>query len=203
MARQPLDSLSSDLKNGEHYTIPNLRCTQKLLKAIGSRSVYPVEHSRSALLGDWYANLLVIARQNALLFTNEATLYSFAVLGVRKPGLASLSSIFVEHLRRNLAYEDMPPYVINTLIAEYRNLGIAETANRSVLGSMNDLADLLEHYVQDAGGSGAGDVRQINQQLNRSPHKPLGWKSAIDVLHERLLGAVAVPGRPRSRVFVN
>ena len=183
--------------------MPTLRCTQKLLKAIGNQSVHPIEHSRPSLLGDWYVNLLVIARQNALLFTNEATLYSFAVLGVRKAMLPNLISILMEHLKQNLSYENVPPYVIDRLVVEYRDLRLAETANRSVLGSMNDLADMLEHYVQDAGGSRACDVRQVNQQLNQSPHKPLGWKSAIDVLHERLLGAVAIPGRPQRRVFVN
>ena len=83
------------------------------------------------------------------------------------------------------------------------DLRLAETASRSVLGSMNDLARLLEQYVQDAGGPTACHLLEINQQLNRSPHKPLGWKFAIDVLHERLTGMVAVPGRPRSEVFLN
>lgn len=137
------------------------------------------------------------------LFTNEPTLYSFAVLGVKKATLSAIATLFAEHLKLSLTQEDIPTYVIDRLVAEYRNLSLAGTVNRSVLGSMNDLANLLEHYVQDAGGSGACDVRQINQQLNRTPHKPLGWKFAIDVLHERLLGAFAVPGRPRSRVFLN
>lgn len=179
----------------------NLRCTQKLLKAIGNRSITPVEHTRSALLGDWYANLLVIGRQHTLLFTNESTRYSFAVLDVKKAALPTITTLFVESLKLNLAHEDIPAYVVDRLVADYRNLSLAGTANRSVLGSMNDLANLLEHYVRET--EMASDVRRINRELNRTPHKPLGWKSAIDVLHERLLGAFAVPGRPRSRVFVN
>jgi len=181
--------------------MPKLRCTQKLLKAIGSRSVHLIEQAQPTLLGDWYANLLVIRRQHTLLFTNESTRYSFVVLDVKKAALPTITTLFVESLKLNLADEDIPPYVIDRLVADYCNLSLAGTANRSVLGSMNDLANLLEHYVRDT--EMASDVRQINRELNRTPHKPLGWKSAIDVLHERLLGAFAVPGRPRSRVFVN
>ena len=181
--------------------MPHLRCTQKLLNTLGIQKALIQSEGQSVILGDWYANLLIISRQTALLFTNEPTLYSFAVLGVKKAALPTITTLFVESLKLNLAHEDIPAYVVDRLVADYRNLSLAGTANRSVLGSMNDLANLLEHYVRDT--EMASDVRQINRELNRTPHKPLGWKSAIDVLHERLLGAFAVPGRPRSRVFVN
>ena len=183
--------------------MPTLRCTQKLLNAIGRMALPARGEAKPTLLGDWYANRLVITRQHALLFTNEPTLYSFAVLQVRKGMLASLAQVFVEHLKLNLAHEDIPVYVIERLVAEYRDIGLAGTASRSVLGSMNDLAYSLEHYVHDAGGMAACDGRKLNAQLNRTPHRPLGWKFAIEALQERLLGVFAVPGPQPSRVFLN
>jgi len=137
--------------------MPHLRCTRKLLSAIGcSQAAEAVEAKPVPTLGDWYAHLLVISRKRVLLFTGE-----------------------------------------------YRNLEIAGTANRSVVGSMNDLANLLEHHVRDAGGVAGCDVRAINRQLNRTPHKPLGWKFAAEALQERLLGVFIVPGPRPSRVFLN
>ncbi|MCM8812205.1 MAG: hypothetical protein NC910_04055 [Candidatus Omnitrophica bacterium] len=184
--------------------MPSLKCTQKLLKVIGVQPVAGVESSSpSALLGDWYANLLVTARQKVLLFTNEPTLYSFAVLGVRKPDLDRIAEVFVEHLRLNLAHEEIPAHVIARVVSAYRDMTITRTDNRSVLGSMNDLAEMLEHYVFDAGGPGACNILEINKQLNQSPHKPLAWKSSAEVLRERLLSEVSIPGRPIRRVFVN
>ena len=183
--------------------MPRLRCTQKLLKLIGIPRVIQGEDTGTALLGDWYANLLVIARQRALLFTNESTLYSFAVLEVRKGMLTRFAEVFIEQLKLNLAHEDIPSYVIERLVAEYRDMGIAGTASRRVLGSMNDLADMLAYYVQEVGGPAASQVLAINRQLNRSPHKPLGWKVSIEVLRERLLGAFTVPGSQPSQLFLN
>ncbi len=183
--------------------MPTLRCTQKLLNAIGYTALPACEGATPTLLGDWYANLLVLARQRALLFTNESTLYSFAVLEVRKGMLTRFAEVFIEQLTRNLAHEDIPPYVIERLVAEYRHMGIAGTASRSVLGSMNDVADMLTYYVQEAGGPAASQVLAINRQLNRSPHKPLAYKAAIAVLQERLLGTFAVPGPEPHRVFLN
>ena len=184
--------------------MPHLRCTRKLLSAIGcSQAAEAVEAKPVPTLGDWYANLLVISRKRVLLFTNEPTLYSFAVAGVRKAALPSLTRMFLEHLARNLADDHLPADVIQRLTGEYRNLEIAGTANRSVVGSMNDLANLLEHHVRDAGGVAGCDVRAINRQLNRTPHKPLGWKFAAEALQERLLGVFIVPGPRPSRVFLN
>jgi hypothetical protein len=174
-----------------------------LLTIIGIPRVIQGEETGTTLLGDWYANLLVMARQRVLLFTNESTLYSFAVLEVKKEMLTRFAAIFLEQLTLNLAHEDIPPYVIERLVAEYRHMGIAGTTNRSVLGSMNDLADMLAYYVQEVEGPAASQVLAINRQLNRSPHKPLGWKFAVEVLRERLLGAFAVPGPQPSQLFLN
>lgn len=183
--------------------MPSLKCTQKLLKVLGVPPAPRVESPTSSLLGDWYANLLTISRQKALLFTNEPTLYSFAVLGVRKPELDSIVQVFLEYLRLNLAHEEIPAHVIARLASEYRDMAIARTDNRSVLGSMNDVAEMLEHYVFDAGGVGDPDMLAINKQLNQSPHKPLAWKCSAEALRERLLGEVSIPGRPAKRVFLN
>lgn len=170
--------------------MPRLRCTRKLLSVIGCPQSAETAEARPAptRLGDWYANLLVIARQRALLFTNESTLYSFAVLGVRKATLTHLTKVFIEHLALNLADDGIPADVIQGVTGEYHHLEIAATASRHVVGSMNNVAALLERYVHDAGGVTGGAVRTINRQLNRMPHKPLGWAYAVERLQQRLLG---------------
>ena len=182
--------------------MPILKCTQKLLKVIGIQPTSQPDVPPT-LLGDWSANLLSISRQKVLLFTNEATLYSFAVLGVRKAELSSLADLFLQNLRVNLAAEDMPEHVIAKVAAQYRGLRMGRTDNRSVLGSMNELAMLLRQDVVDAGGFGGCDLQAINRQLNRTPHRPLGGKFAADLLHERLVAPFVVPGRQERRVFLN
>jgi len=184
--------------------MPHLRCTRKLLAAIGCpQAAEAVEAAPIPSLGDWYAHLLVISRKRVLLFTNEPTLYSFAVLRVRKAALSSITKTFLEHLAQNLASDDLPTDVIQRVVEEYRTVTIAGTASRRVVGSMNNLANLLEHHVRDAGVIATCDVRTLNAQFNHMPHQPLGWKFAIEALQERLLGVFVVPGPRPSRVFLN
>ena len=184
--------------------MPHLRCTRKLLAAIGCPPpAAAVEAAPAPPLGDWYAHLLMIARKRVLLFVNEPTLYSFTVLGVRKAALTSLANIFLEQLARSLAEDNLPTDVIQRVTAEYRHVAIAKTANRSVVGSMNNLANLLAHLVREAGGVAACNVHELNAQFNHMPQQPLGWKFAIEALQERLLGVFVVPGPQSSRVFLN
>ena len=184
--------------------MPHLKCTYKLLKALGlPQAALAPEAEAVGSYGDWCANLVPCARQQALLCTHDATLYSFAVLGVRRAELRHIGSLFLDHLRVNLTAEALPPPLVDQVVAAYQRLTITRTDNRSVIGSMNNLALMLEGYVQDADVRRGDDMRGLNRQLNRTPHQPLGWKYAIEALRERWLGAYAVPGQPREQVFLN
>ena len=59
-------------------------CTKKLLHELGALgSKIPAEHP-AGVLGPWHANLIRIERRKCILFTNDRTLYSFLVPGVKK-----------------------------------------------------------------------------------------------------------------------
>ncbi len=180
--------------------MPFLKCTQKLLKAIGEPMGQEGGTSTAHPLGDWYANVLIVAGRKALLFTSATTLYSFAVLEIKKAQLIRINGTFLEHLRLNLAHERFPVHVIESLVVACRNIRLARTDDRRVLGSMNEVARLLDGYVMDRRNS---DVLEINKLLNKAPLKLLGYKFPTEVLRERLLGVIEISGKSRERVFLN
>ena len=183
--------------------MPSLKCTRKLLREMGIQPATVAEIGKPSLLGDWHVNLLRVSRRKVLLFTNEDALYSFVVLGVRKADLDRIAEVFVTNLRQNLTYEGIPTDLIDRIALEYREAAIAQTDNRSVLGSMNDLAWHLKHYVYDAGGIESCDVWAINGKLNQIPQRPLGWKFSAEVIHECLLGAAPIPLPPIRHLSLN
>ncbi len=70
------------------FAMQILHCTKKLLnelEASPGRSITP-EHS-SGFLGPWHANLIRIEGRKCVLFTNDRTLYSFLLPGVKKKDL--------------------------------------------------------------------------------------------------------------------
>ena len=122
-----------------------LRCTKKLLTELKTK---PSEGAISSNeLGRWHANLLRVDRRKCVLFTNDATLYSFLVPGIKKPQFENFTEVFGQNLFKNLLWENLPQKQIEIVLDEHREIIIAKTNNRSVLGSMNDLAFQLKYRI--------------------------------------------------------
>jgi hypothetical protein len=65
-------------------------------------------------------------------------------------------------------------------------LVIAKTADRSVLGGMNDMAFLVEVAVGQSGGLASLDNRALIRQLRRNINSSRAYQRPIDLVRERL-----------------
>ena len=162
-----------------------IRCTKKLLNELDAASERSttLEHA-DGFLGPWHANLIRIERRKCILFTNDWTLYSFLVTGVKKKDLGNFPDLFALHLKMNLAKEGFGPEDISKALEEYGEIAIAPTNSRSVLGSMNDLADQADFLVSRAGGLEKGDMLTVNMMLNRIPMGAIKYRYSIDKVYE-------------------
>ena len=162
-----------------------LHCTKKLLNELGAspHGTEPPEHP-AGFLGPWHANLIRIERRKCILLTNDRTLYSFLIPGVMKKDLVNFRELFVLHLKMNLVKEGFGPEDITKALEEYDGIAIAPTTSRSVLGSMNDLADQADFLVSRAGGLEQGDMLTVNMMLNRIPMGAIKYRYAMDKVYE-------------------
>ena len=167
------------------FAVQIIHCTRKLLnelEASPARSITP-EHS-SGFLGPWHANLIRIERRKCLLLTNDRTLYSILIPGVKKKDLDNFRELFALHLKMNIAKEGFRPSDVRMALEEYSEIEIAPTTSRSVLGSMNDLADQADFLVGRAGGLEKGDILAVNMMLNRIPMGAIKYRYSIDKVYE-------------------
>ena len=161
-----------------------IRCTQKLLKELG---VAPTTiENPTGVLGAWHANILRIERRKCVLFTNDETLYSLFLPGLRKPQFEQLADIFGQELFRALRLEGFSQSQIEAVLEEIRELSFAKTNNRSVLGSMNDLAYQLEWIISTLGGLTSCSIDTVNYKLNRIPMSAIKYVYSIDALKKAL-----------------
>lgn len=163
-----------------------LRCTQKLLKEIGiavssENEVFDIQTG----LGDWYVNLIRIDRRKNLLFTNENTLFSFLVPKVLKKDILDIKNKFIANLVYNLQYEGFEGSLITSIEEEYSKIMFGKTKSKSVLGSMNDIATHVRFILSNPELLKEPELGDINRELNRIPHGPLGYKFPIEVLKEK------------------
>ena len=161
------DEKNPHLPNNQGRYMAILRCTQKLLNEL---KVKPVEESTfSDDVGSWHVNLLRVDRRKCILFTHDVTLYSFFVPGLKKPQFEIFQEVFGQNLFKNLLYENFPQNQIEIVLDKHREIVITKTNNRSVLGSMNDLAFQLKYLISGMGGLVNVDILKLNKELNRIP----------------------------------
>lgn len=70
---------------------------------------------------------------------------------------------------------------------EYSEIGFAKTANKSVLGSMTDLAYLYKIHIIEEGGFDNIRMLRLNQRINRTLMGAMKYKFPIEVLKKVLL----------------
>lgn len=117
-------------------------------------------------LGNWYATALFWKPQVVLL-VNERTL--LPVLMPLAP-VATLMDRFPESLQPTLATHGIPAEFIEFEIAAMVEGRYAKTANRSVVGIMNEFRYLAEIHRADRG---INDLVSLAVKLSRTPCSPL------------------------------
>ncbi len=161
----------------------SIQCTKKLLKEVGQ------EHKEAIIptvpLGCWHANLLILDRRKCVLFTNDQTRYSLLVPGLKKPDFKMLDEVFGQALFTSLLRDGFSQKAIEAVLDEIREIALTTTSNRSVLGTMNDMTNIIKWRVREEGLLNI-DIDEMNMKLNRMPHGPLGYRHSLDMVKEVL-----------------
>lgn len=155
-----------------------LRCTAKLQAIIGRAG--PDAAALPAAADDWYANLLWIDGRKCLLATHAGTLFSVFVPDVRAPQLRPIGAFLLPRIVEQCAAEGLSAEIVG--VTDSCAVRIAKTADRSVLGCMNDLALHCEYAVADAGGLAQVDLVALHHRLQRNITSAREYVPAIELL---------------------
>lgn len=162
-----------------------IRCTKKLQKELGLKNDALIQQEPTpTLLGSWHANLITIDRRKCVLFVNDKTLFNFLIPDVSREQIRRLDTLFRDFLQCILAEEGFDKTTTDKILQEYAEIGFANTNNKSVLGSMNDLAKHYNYHIQEEGGVHSCMVPQIIHDLNRMPMSAIAAHFPIDALRE-------------------
>ncbi|GAC1494954.1 MAG: hypothetical protein NVS1B5_20240 [Gemmatimonadaceae bacterium] len=145
-----------------------IRCTKKLLDRM-QVDPDPNPPTCSTVLGDWYANLLRVSKQQFILCVSEKTL-----LPVLLPAVAAklLPRRLPEAAFDVLKRLGIPGSAIDREMREMQDAVVARTASRSVLGMMNDFAFAAPYRLVE----GASLV-EVALWLAETPCSPIDMNS--------------------------
>jgi len=162
-----------------------IRCTQKLLKELRIKPQEPEEVSK---VGSWHANLLRIDRRKCVLFTHDMTLFSVFVAGLKRDDFEHIDQVFGQAMFKTMLLFDFEQAEIERMLDWSKHNIYAKTNNRSVLGSMNDMAFHIEYHIQADGGLAYADFADLHRRINRIPFKAVGFKYPVEGLKALLSG---------------
>jgi hypothetical protein len=151
-----------------------LHCTRKLLKHL--HAVSRADSVRpTTCLGDWYANLLFTERLRLVICISERSLLPVFV-AAKNP--ASFVPRFQAAVQSVLRCIGVPPESLDHEAREMAKVMIGATANRSVLGSLNDLAFLARAVIDEQPEI---DLAMLAMEVAETPCAPLNYESPSSV----------------------
>jgi hypothetical protein len=146
-------------------TVLIVRATKKLLQRLGRPTLGAGEGS-TTLLGEWYATAL-FWRPQVVLLVNEPTL--LPVLMPLAPA-ATLAARIPAQIAAVLSAHGAPVPIVDEEVRRMQDWRIGPTANRSVVGIMNEFTFLAEAWCDDRSRP---DLPALALRLARTPCGPL------------------------------
>lgn len=157
----------ASLSGGKIVGMVTIRVTKKLAQRLGPMTA-PTNDESAGWLGPWYATHLPWRPRHLALFVNESTLLP---LLVPLAPTRTLWDRFPHHVAALLQALELDPSLIEVAIREHQECRTAPTADRSVVGTMNEFVRLASIMR----GEARGDLEflQLSLRLARTPCGPL------------------------------
>jgi hypothetical protein len=152
------------------WNVLTIRCTRKLLKRLGAEAIIDPP-SPTNRLGNWYAKLGFFRRVPLIICISERSLLP-VILEARDA--SSFSPRFRDAARSVLQGIGAGPDMVGREVREMGSVAIGMTANRRVLGSLNDLASLARFEIED---NPSIDFVTLAVKLAETPCSPLKYDS--------------------------
>jgi hypothetical protein len=145
-----------------------LRATKKVLRLLPETYAGGDIPASSNVLGDWYANHLVVDRQPILLLVSSQTL-----LPILTPArnVRTLPDRLADLVGQRLLRLSVAASIIDAEIEAMGHVFVGPTANRSVVGTMVDFAKAVPWYLEDDNWTqdATGALRGVESKLGTTP----------------------------------
>ena len=162
------------------------RGTQKLLKEVRLRKE-DLADPGEGFMGSWFVNVFYLERRKSVLITNDKTLYSVLLWGLRRPDFDNLGARFIAGLASNLKRDGFDTGLIASVCMACHPVEWTTTNSRSVLGSMNDMIHCSKYMVGLQRQTIEREIAYLNCELNRTPMSALKHIVAMDEMRIALM----------------
>lgn len=160
-----------------------LRFTRRLLDFMGFDPI-PEPEAPTAVLGDWYGNIVVTARGKVVIFVNERTLLSVAVA---ENQFHEIIPTFVQRVYNLFCVLKFPHALVEQELQEIGDIQVALVKNQRVTAYMNQIAAKYRRLALQS-KTGTLNLGNVELELSDQALKVLGFKKPSQIAHALLTG---------------
>ncbi len=175
----------------------NLQLTKKLSDKLKVDMV-EIDTSNYSDIDNYHCNLLKFGRDNCVLITNDKTLFSFFIYGLKASDFKDFKESISQPIFKILMELGFSQSQFEKVLLSLENIQYSKTSNRSVISSMNDMQKFIEGDVFDG-----ESIFTINKRINHIPYKTNGYKQSIELFKELLGGEDTTKPLPQNFGGVN
>ena len=155
-----------------------LHCTKKLYAKLPEK-VKTAEQPATAIgvqaqWLNWHANIIIIQRRQCVIAVHDATRFTLFIPCLVKKDFAELDWHFNDVFINTLLKSDMPPELVNIAAMNYQQLTFDTNCNRSVQGTMNQVAQDIDYGLY-YNNTSVADISAYRYSADLS-HRPCGIK---------------------------
>jgi len=158
----------------------NLQLTKKLSDKL-KVDLVEIDTTKYNDIENYHCNLLKFGRDNCVLITNDKTLFSFFIYGLKAVDFKNFKESVSQPIFKILVELGFSQSQFEKVLLSLENIQYSKTSNRSVISSMNDMKNQIEAYLY------SGDnIYELHRKLNTTPYKYVGYKYPVDLFKELL-----------------
>ena len=158
----------------------NLQLTKKLSDKL-KVDLVEIDTSNYSDIDNYHCNLLKFGRDNCVLITNDKTLFSFFIYGLKASDFKDFKESISQPIFKILMELGFSQPQFEKVLFSLENIQYSKTSNRSVISSMNDMQKFIEGDIFDG-----ENIFTINKRINHIPYKTNGYKQSIELFKELL-----------------
>lgn len=169
----------------------NLQLTKKLSDKL-KMNLVEIDTTKYNDIENYHCNLLKFGRDNCVLITNDKTLFSFFIYGLKAVDFKDFKESISQPIFKILMELGFSQSQFEKVLLSLENIQYSKTSNRSVISSMNDMKNQIEAYLY-----GGDNIYELHRKLNTIPYKYVGYNYPVDLFKE-LLGDSGTKSHPQN-----
>ena len=130
-------------------------------------------------IDSYHCNLLTFGKENVLLITNDSTLYSFVIFGLKSKDFKHIEDFIRESIFKLLIESGFPQNQFEKVLLSMESFTYSKTSNRSVTSSMNEMKKIIG-YKLDSGSI------EINKMINNVIFKKIDYEKPHNLFQKLL-----------------